>query len=162
MQQAADAIGALSVQMDAANAAADARFAKMVAETAGSAVNAVRDSAIGMGEGWLESAGGLGTRVFDALHPTEQMSEEDQKRFELLAKQADGLSAPVGKTGFHLASNIPVCTANAVLPIGIHRLVCAMIIGSTPSAVVAEVRNTGLIRRRPAWKAASLAFKPLV
>lgn len=115
MQQAADAIGALSVQMDAANAAADAGFAKMVAETAGSAVNAVRDSAIGMGEGWLESAGGLGTRVFDALHPTEQMSEEDQKRFELLAKQADGLSAPVGKTGFHLASNIPVCTANAVL-----------------------------------------------
>jgi hypothetical protein len=40
-------------------------------------------------------------------------------------------------------------------PIGIQRLVAAMIIGSTPSAVVALVRKTGRIRRRPAWKAAS-------
>ena len=115
MQQAAQAMGALSAQMDAANAEADAGFAKFVAETASNAATSIRDSAIGMGEGWLASAGGMGSRVYDALHPTEQMSEEDMKRFELFAQQADGLCPPVGKTGFHLASNIPVCTANAVL-----------------------------------------------
>ena len=35
-------------------------------------------------------------------------------------------------------------------PIGIQRLVCAIIIGMTPSAVVAEVRKIGRIRRKPA------------
>ena len=43
-------------------------------------------------------------------------------------------------------------------PMGIQRLVWAMIIGITPRAVVAEVRKMGRIRRRPASKAASLAL----
>ena len=40
-------------------------------------------------------------------------------------------------------------------PIGIQRLVWAIIIGSTPSAVVAVVRKIGRIRRKPASYAAS-------
>ena len=36
-------------------------------------------------------------------------------------------------------------------PIGIHSKVPARIMGTTPRAVVAEVRKMGRIRRKPAW-----------
>jgi hypothetical protein len=43
-------------------------------------------------------------------------------------------------------------------PIGIQRELPLMIMGTTPTAVVAEVRKIGSMRRRPASKAASLGL----
>ena len=46
--------------------------------------------------------------------------------------------------------------ARITIPIGIQSELWLMIIGITPTAVVAEVRKMGIIRRLPASKAASL------
>ena len=54
-----------------------------------------------------------------------------------------------------VSGSVKIVPKQMTTPIGIHRLVWAKIIGSTPNAVVAEVKNTGRIRRKPAWKAAS-------
>lgn len=43
-------------------------------------------------------------------------------------------------------------------PIGIQRELPLMIMGTTPTAVVAEVRKIGSMRRRPASKAASSGY----
>ena len=45
-------------------------------------------------------------------------------------------------------------------PMGIQSGLREMIIGNTPKAVVAEVRKMGLMRRLPAFMAASLVGKP--
>ena len=41
-------------------------------------------------------------------------------------------------------------------PIGVHKALLQIIIGTTPTAVVADVRKIGNIRRLPASMAASL------
>lgn len=49
----------------------------------------------------------------------------------------------------------PIPPAKIVTPTGIQKDEPAMIIGTTPTAVVAVVKKMGTIRRFPAWYAAS-------
>ena len=54
----------------------------------------------------------------------------------------------------------PMPPAKMVTPTGIQNDDCAIIIGTTPTAVVAVVRNIGTIRRLPASKAALRMLAP--
>ena len=55
----------------------------------------------------------------------------------------------IGKT-VTTSGSVKIVPKQMTTPIGIQRLVCATIIGTTPRAVVAEVRKMGRIRLSPA------------
>ena len=48
------------------------------------------------------------------------------------------------------SGSVKMVPKHITTPMGIHSSVPAIIIGTTPRAVVAEVRKMGLMRRRPA------------